>query len=168
VYLANDAIGSEETVNDIASIVFYKIPYQDMVSLAWGSGPAEVTVSKKDILVTHPNPSYYQVEIKPQEETRTLILNQAYHRGWKAFSIQPSHSQFQNWFHLTFPFIFGSEIKSHVMINNWANGWVLPAGNVNGATVVLFFMPQLFEWIGFVLLLLPLVFITFLPPNRQK
>lgn len=168
VYLANDAIGSEETVNDIASIVFYKIPYLDMVHLAWGSGPAEITVSKKDILVTHPNPSYYQVEIKPQEGTRTLILNQAYHRGWKSFSIQTSHSQFQNWLYLTFPFIFGSEIKSHVMINNWANGWVLPAGNANGATVVLFFMPQLFEWIGFVLLLLPLVFITFLPPNRQK
>ncbi|MCX6792090.1 MAG: hypothetical protein NT149_03580 [Candidatus Gottesmanbacteria bacterium] len=157
VYLANDAIGSQETVNDIASIVFYKIPYQEMIHMSSGSGTAGETVPEKDIRVTHPNSAYYQVDIKHQERTRTLILNQSYHRGWKAFYIQTSNSQLNNWFHLTFPFVFGSEIKEHVMVNNWANGWVLPAENFNDSSVVIFFMPQLFEWLGFILLPLPLL-----------
>ena len=28
-----------------------------------------------------------------------------------------------------FPFISGAEIKDHVLINNWANGWVLRQGS---------------------------------------
>ncbi len=157
VYLANDAIGRQETVNDIASIVFYKIPYQDMIRISSGPGTTGATVSEGDVRVTHPNPAYYHVEIKPQEGIHTLILNQAYHWGWKAFYVQTSNSRFTNWFHLTFPFVFGREITNHVMVNNWANGWVLPTGNVNDSSVVIFFMPQLFEWLGFILLPLPLL-----------
>jgi hypothetical protein len=170
VYLANDAIGSQETVNDIASIVFYKIPYQEMVHISQGSGITEIPVPEKYIRVTHPNPAYYQVEIKPQNggETHTLILNQAYHWGWKAFYVQTSNSQLNNWLHLTFPFMFGREIKEHIIVNNWSNGWVLPADNFNDASVVIFFMPQLLEWLGFILLLLPILFIFVLLPNRQK
>jgi hypothetical protein len=168
VYLANDAIGSQDSVNDIASISFYEIPYQQMVHISSGSGTAERTVSEHTILVTHPNPAYYHVAIKPQAGTRTLILNQAYHWGWKAFYIQPSNSQLGNWFHLTFPFVFGNEINAHVMVNNWANGWVLPADNVSGSSVVIFFMPQLLEWLGIILLPLPLLVIFVLRPNQQK
>lgn len=168
VYIANDSIGSENSVNDIASIVFYKIPYQEMVHKLSGAGITGKTISENGIGVTHPNPSYYLVAIDPQKEPRTLILNQAYHWGWKAFYIQSSTSPFQNWFHLTFPFIFGCEIKEHVMVNNWANGWVLPADDFSNASIVIFFMPQLLEWFGFILLPLPLLFIFVLQPNRQK
>ncbi len=168
VYIANDAIGTQETVNDIASIVFYKIPYREIVHESSGSGITGKIVPENVIGVTHPNPSYYLVAIEPQKEPRTLILNQAYHRGWKAYYIQPSDSQFKNWFHMTFPFIFGTEIKEHVMVNNWANGWVLPSAGFDDSSVVLFFIPQLLEWFGFILLPLPLLFIFVLQPNRQK
>lgn len=171
VYLANDAIGSQKTVNDIASIIFYKIPYQEMVHMSSRSGTSADSIPEKDIRVTHPNPAYYQVEIKPQKEgwgAHTLILTQAYHRGWKAFSIQTSNSQLTNWFHLMFPFVFGGEIKEHVMVNNWANGWVLPAEHVNDSSVVIFFMPQIFEWLGFILLPLPLLFTFVLQPNQRR
>jgi hypothetical protein len=163
VYLTNDAIGGQKTVNDIATIVFYKIPYQEMVHISEGSGTVGTLVPEKDIRVTHPNPAYYQVEIKPQNGggTQTLILNQSYHWGWKAFYIQTANSQFNNWLNLTFPFVFGSELKQHVVVNNWANGWVLPAENFNEATVVIFFMPQLLEWLGFILLPLPLLLLLF-------
>ncbi len=168
VYLANDAIGSQETVNDIASIVFYKIPYQEMVHESSGSGITGKTISEINPQVIHPNPAYYKVDINPQEGTRTLILNQAYHRGWNAFYIQHSTSSFQNWFHLTFPFIFGSEIKEHVLVNNWANGWVLPADNFSDSSIVIFFMPQLLEWLGLILLPLPFLIAFVLRPDRQK
>ena len=49
-----------------------------------------------------------------------------------------------------FPFLFGKEIKDHVLVNNWANGWLLP-NDTNTYSLVIVFLPQYLEYFGFIL-----------------
>ncbi len=70
----------------------------------------------------------YFAHASSDKNTKTIVYNQAYDRGWKAY-------------------LNGQELKNHVKINNWANGWVVPA-NSNGSVRV-FFWPQLLEYVGF-------------------
>ena len=64
----------------------------------------------------------------PADKQETIVYNQAYDRGWKAY-------------------LNGQELKNHVKVNNWANGWVVPTDS-NGSIRV-FFWPQMLEYIGF-------------------
>ena len=142
IYLANDSIGRTETINDIKRISFYKIPYQDMMNLR--SPPLPITDHRSPITeftVSHPNPAYYRILLNSSLVSRssTLVLSQAFHPGWYAFIRIPE-----------FPYL--KSVGRHVLVNNWSNGWVLPS---NQATIFIFFLPQLLEWIGFLLIPLP-------------
>lgn len=63
-----------------------------------------------------------------------------------------------------FPFLFGTEIKDHVLVNNWANGFLLrpeefgTSADKGTQTIILFFWPQLLQWFGFLLLPIPFIF----------
>lgn len=80
----------------------------------------------------------------------------------------------------------------HILINNWANGWILPkAGMTNkqidtytnnqmneesrsnevtnhDAIVILFFLPQLLEFLGFLLLPIPFIGVFLISYNNRK
>lgn len=148
--------------------------------------------------VEHPNPAYYKVimsySLSPEPSTLPpvpsyVILSQSYHPGWKAYEITSCQSsavscQIKNKLQAALPFLFGKEIKEpfgktqgkHVLVNNWANGWVIDKSqitNPNGQCrksqnntilssvdhcdleLVIFFLPQLLEFLGFALLPLP-------------
>ena len=49
------------------------------------------------------------------------------------------------------------------MVNNRANGWIVPAGQ---STIVLFFWPQALEYIGFGILFATMIIIFFPARNR--
>lgn len=53
----------------------------------------------------------------------TLILSQAFDEGWKAYTMINDQHSMINSIRQFFPFIFGKELRKHVMIDNWANGW---------------------------------------------
>ncbi|MEK7587988.1 MAG: hypothetical protein AAB457_04185, partial [Patescibacteria group bacterium] len=155
VYISNDAIGNQETVNDIKSITFYRIPYQELVTLHSAgvqSLSAETQPQGRALSVEHPNPAFYEVSMRQcttctdTSDALTLILSQAFDPGWLAFTKTT-----------TFPFL--QPIRSHVLVNNWSNGWIL---NPTNQTIILFFWPQLLEWIGFLLLPIPFM-LTFFP-----
>lgn len=80
-----------------------------------------------------------------------IALNQGFDNGWKAYEVDSKLGEI-------FPFLFGNELKDHVLVNNWANGWEIPQSNTN-KTIVLFFLPQLLQWFGFLLIPLPFVVI---------
>lgn len=100
---------------------------------------------------------YYQIKAHPEKET-VLIFNQSFDKGWHAYIIQNSESRIQNWFYRTFPFVFGKEIKNHVLVNNWANGWIMEEAE-DEKTIIIFFLPQLLQWIGFALLPISFLFL---------
>ncbi|MBU1327054.1 hypothetical protein KKB64_02040 [Patescibacteria group bacterium] len=161
VYLSNDSIGRHKTINDIKSIRFYIFPYYDLVRYHSFLPAQPQGLNSEVVFVEHPNPSYYRVIIQPtthNPQPTTLILNQAYHPGWKAYIINTS-CQLEKQVKELLPFLFGTEIKEHVLVNNWANGWRLPSPdttyNLQPTTIILFFWPQLLEYLGFILLPVP-------------
>ncbi len=173
VYLSNDAIGKTETVNDISRIRMYKIPYNDLVNLSSRDRSDGAAIfrdcfacARNDISVSHPNPAFYQIKLNGASAATspTLILDQAFDPGWIAWD--------------------GKQFLPHVLVNNWANAWLEEPKSADQAQhepstnssekanakprrrwIVIFFLPQLLEWIGFALLPLPFLAIILYDRN---
>lgn len=79
-----------------------------------------------------------------------LIHNNSYTTAWNAYVV---HNQFQRFF----PF-FGRKLNEHVLVNNWANGWVLSEEDKNSEIRIIFW-PQYLEYIGFLIMFGTLVYI---------
>jgi len=54
---------------------------------------------------------------------------------------------------LLIPF-FQPEIKNHLLVNNWENGWRLPPSIISHqpSTITIIYLPQYLEYLGFGLL----------------
>lgn len=86
----------------------------------------------------HFNSSLIKVSGVSSASSSQLIFNQSFNSGWLAFYFQGLRPVF---------------LTNHILINNWANGWSLPADNSSPITVYLFFWPQLLQLLGFGLLI---------------
>lgn len=148
VYMTNDSIGQTETVNDIGSINFYPFPYQNLVSSHSPipeTATASAAVASNPTAVVHPNPAVYTVTMPSGHTAETLILSQSYNPSWYAYDMTglPRVARL-------LPFLFGKSLTGHALVNNWENGWVLPA---QAQTIVIVFLPQYLEYAGFLLLI---------------
>jgi len=88
---------------------------------------------------------YYQAGLSSQE-LQTIFLSQAFDPGWRAY-------------------LNGRELKDHVLVNNWANGWRLrpehfgdPKGNYK---MTIIFWPQYLQFAGFALLIVAFMAVFF-------
>ena len=184
ITMDNLSVDNDTTINDISSVRVYTIPYEKMVGMKIQKSEVGSQRSDSSITLTsvdHPNPAYYKIKIMENGEWKmentALILSQSFDKGWRAYTIQNAECRMQNffcriqnWLSLTFPFLFGKELKDHVLVNNWENAWVIQMGNGewkmenNGNIIILFFLPQLLEWLGFALL--PIPFLLLLVSKR--
>lgn len=73
---------------------------------------------------------------KPLEQGKNLLVyNQAFESGWVAWcGFKPCRAE-------------------HILVNNWANGWVFNGVTPSSQSVIIFFWPQILEYVGFVALL---------------
>ena len=78
----------------------------------------------------------------------TLVLGQAFESGWIA--------------------LCGNKVcpAKHVLVNNWANGWVFENNSYNGK-ITIFFWPQVLEYVGFAMFLFCLL-ILFIYKNEDS
>ncbi len=74
---------------------------------------------------------YFYSDKRPKEQ-KVIVLNQSFHPAWQAY-------------------LGKNKLKDHMLVNNWANGWILPE-NYSGEKVVFVFWPQLLEFFGFLIL----------------
>lgn len=158
------SIGQEESVNDLGQITVNPIPYRFLTGIKLvkpdnGGDLAKLLPVEK---VEHPNPSVYKIELGIMDheswENTTLVLSQAYHEGWKAYEISNSQFPISNFL----PFIFSNELKDHVLVNNWANGWTIDNSELGArnSELIIVFWPQYLEYLGFVLMIaVPLILI---------
>lgn len=159
VHFHNTAIGQQETSNTLRGIAMYPIPYNFLTSLLLVSEglQREKSNSIRVDSVSHPNESLYLVEVP--KDAKTLIFSQLFHHCWKAYEVQNG-----NWINQLFPFIFGKELKEHVLINNWENGWVLDdkltIQQINNSTIVLVYLPQYLEYVGFGILGITVIWLS--------
>ena len=157
-------IGNEESLNEVRYVQFIQIPYYRIASLSFIK--EGYTPKTNSALITESNeinPSLYQTQVSFKDDGEGLIaLFKAYDPGWSAYEVKVSckWSDVSCWPTLALPFLFGDEIKVHVELNSWANGWLLPKSSiVNGqSSIVIVYLPQYLEYAGFAILVLTFLF----------
>lgn len=143
----------DPTVNDLAGVGAWYIPYAFINELVFES-PA-LTSSVKEPLspriqgVKHKSEAIYEIDIENLGPNKSaLVLSQSFDEGWKAYRVQ-------SFLNTTLPFLFGKELKEHVLVNGWANGWLLDNYTLDAkrSTLVIIYLPQYLQYLGFGLLL---------------
>ena len=190
IHIDNDSIGKVKTVNDLVRITVNPIPYRFLTGIKIVKQSSEIDINPSSsnsdgISIDHPNPSYYQVQLDSstiggvhsatpevslsQSNNVTLVLSQSFDEGWKAYEIKSEKSKVKSFLTSFFPFWFGEEFKDHVLVNNWENGWGLEprTENLEPRTIVIVYLPQYLEYIGFFLLGIGIVIIFFYK-NRTR
>ena len=146
INIGNLGIKKTPSINDLKSIKIIPIPYK------WLSQIKTATMKQP----ASPQGGFNN------EAINVLILPQSFEKGWKAYGIKNYELGIMNWSANLFPFIFGKELKDHVLVNGWANGWKINnltmqqfnnRNNLNNETIVIRFLPQYLEYLGFILLL---------------
>ncbi len=141
LHFNNISIGKDTTVNDLKHVAVYPIPFDFL------SGIKLVNTDKNS-----------------NQNKNIFIFYQSYHPLWKAYEIElktpfgPSsgrgqNSKLKNFLGRAFPFLFGKEIKEHVLVNNWTNGWVLENSQLStlNSQLIVIFLPQYLEYFGLLL-----------------
>lgn len=147
------------TVFDIKDVSIYPFPYSFLSQLYLHKAESNSVIG--NMIPSNSvkrNITSYEVQSNYEKDS-TLTLLQSYHDGWKAYDMQAQNSKLKTQIETMFPFLFGREIKEHVLVNNWANGWELPPGEHN---IVIIFWPQYLEFIGFGLLIITFIWILLL------
>ena len=184
MYFDNISIGRVKTVNDLGRITVNPIPYRFLTGLkvlkdssvsstieGVRASQAQLATLEVSYRVQNPNPSLYQItmnnETMKQLNNVTMVLSQSYDSGWRAYQFNNSQLSIINYL---FPFWFGEEIKDHVLVNNWENGWQLSNETMkqcnNGqCKIIIVYLPQYLEYVGFILLGLGLLIFLFYPNN---
>lgn len=89
-----------------------------------------------------PNNSFIKVTLPSTNNSHQyLTLYQSYDSAWLAFYFD-SYGRLQ--------------LLPHYLLNNWANAWDM--SSLQNQTIYILFWPQLLEFLGFILLLIPLIF----------
>lgn len=126
----NFAITKSPSVNDLKLIKIISFPYSRLSQIE----------------------QYNSVNVF--KETSVLSFSQSFEAGWKAYEInvKSQNSKVKSILTNIFPFFFGKELKNHVLVNNWENGWVLDSKfNVQDSKFVIIFWPQYLEYLGFLI-----------------
>lgn len=137
LHFDNWSFNKDYSINDLGEITVYPIPYNFLINLS-------LTKDIKNGKLTNIPSSHslqYLYTAKLTSGQKDLILYQSYDPGWQAF-------YFKDIFHI-------QRVPEHVLINNWANGWKI---NSPG-TVIIIFLPQLLEFLGFGIFALTIYFL---------
>lgn len=171
IHIDNISIGREQTINDLGKITINPIPYNFLTSLKIVKGDKIYENTNKTVVpssVGHPNPSFYQIEFGSDTQKQigtdtTLVLSQGFDFGWHAYQITNDWLTDSWYMKLLIPML-GKELKNHVMVNNWENGWEIKNPQ-KPVTIVLFYLPQYLEYLGFGLLGVSILFLLL---TKQK
>ncbi len=168
LYFDNKSYGREETINDLGKITVNPIPYRLLTSLKivnQNFNNQQSTINNQQLLsVSHPNPSFYEIRINnetmKQSNNQVLILSQSFDSGWHAYEITNDWLTDSWYMKLLIP-LFGTELKNHVLVNNWENGWQIPqsANNNHQSTIAIIYLPQYLEYLGFTIFLASILFV---------
>lgn len=141
------------SANELNALSVYLMPYDVVKGLGINLSSGSIKKAQTSNSFEAKKLAYhkYTVDMDKGSNNSTVVLNQAYHEGWKAYEIVYGKSQIANSLKDAFPSIFGTEVKNHVIVNNWANGWTLEdqKSNLKDQKIFIVYLPQYLEYMGF-------------------
>lgn len=115
--------------------------------------------------------SQIQIDKVGQEKlpnSNLLVSSQSYNSGWRAYDIKlkAQDSKAKSLPVQFLPFIFGKELKNHVLVNNWENGWILPNDKpqTTNDQIIIVYLPQYLEYLGIIALAMTFILLA-IPKN---
>jgi len=138
VHLTNIAVGKNEIAYTLKKAVLSEFPVDWMMAIKWvkNSPLPEIKDGRYlfKIAVRKYSGIYFVDKTNLSGDRSVVFVDQAFENGWVAWcGFKPCQAE-------------------HVLVNNWANGWVF---NHDGAissssqNVLIFFWPQILEYLGF-------------------
>lgn len=160
INLENLAIKGSPSVNFISTLDIIPIPY-DFLEKINSEQKSYINFDLKIRNTTIYNPSFYVAEYSG---TRGILsLGLSFERGFMAYKINCSGKVSCLIKGTLAPFA-SEPIKEHVLVNNWANGWLINDTRLNSPNtkIAIVYVPQYFEYLGvFIIVLLFLFLIVF-------
>ncbi len=132
--IENTSIGDDRSVNSYDDIGVYPFPFdfvggirvvdESLVNSVALNGIVKPTYNKLSNFI-------YKINVSNIKNQQIIVVNQAYEHGWIAFCG------------------LGLCQAEHVLVNNWANGWVFNGSRPLPDVVTIIFWPQILEYLGF-------------------
>lgn len=158
------SVGTEKASAEINKIALYPFPENTIRNIRIVTDIDPKTIAKNTqetpLEFTKIVPSLYVA--KNVKSNSTVVLSQAYDSGWSAYQVSGK----PNFLQLALPFLFGKSLGNHVKVNNWANGWSgeqsssSPASETRQGWIIIVYLPQYLEYLGFILTFGTLVFVA--------
>jgi hypothetical protein len=149
--LRNESYKTISSTNTLMSLSTYLLPYKELKNMQLKSIiPQQPTQALNRFTAEKLSYYLYTVSLYSGQNT-TVALAQSYDPGWKAYDVGNSTWTVAGKLKQLFPFLFGTELKNHVMVNNWENGWILSnySPSAINHTLIIVYLPQYLEYAGF-------------------
>ncbi len=164
----NNSLPTIESINEISGLTIYNFPYAEIKSLVLKKKNTTLTQATflDDYSAEKKSLYAYHVSVPQQDSQSTIVLHQSFHEGWRMYRMS---SESPSFFEKTLPYLFTQEIKTHTKINNWENGWQIPASEKEN-TYLLIYLPQHLQFVGMILcaVLLIILSISALLPMKNS
>lgn len=144
VTVQNSSYNTYSSINDIGDIRLFA--YQETETHTTQTDTHQATIVTPQS-VFHPVSGLYIVTTGTNHVTTNMLLSQAYDTGWYAYDLSAK-----------------TRLKNHTLVNNWENGWELPVET--GHSIVIIYLPQLLEYLGFLCIPIAIWIISTLSPPR--
>ncbi len=159
--------GTETAKSSIGKISIYPFPLDTLKKIRLINKNRSLNHSTKEPLGFKKIANFIYRTDLPNPDSY-LVLSQSFDEGWKAYNIEvkSQKSKIKSFLDTYFPFLFGEELKNHVLVNNWANGWALPESGIRNqeSGIVILYLPQYLEFLGFFLLFATFFYILRVKP----
>lgn len=158
ININNLGVKRTPAINDLQDIQIIPFPFRWMSSLQIKPTFHHSAQSASSLPISYITNNQHKIILTLPKQNREdqviLLLNYSFNPGWKVYTIMQNKSQMISGIMQIVPFLFGEEIKNKVLVNNWANGWILPNEYKNSSiqpVVVIMFLPQYLFYLGFLI-----------------
>lgn len=135
LHILSQSLNKDPSVSQIESISIYPAPLKTLGLIRLSKPELDLSnqPAKASPINNEKTSSFlYKVVIN---EPGTLVLSQAFHKGWYAYRLDG---------------LFPERISRHVLANNWANGWEIEkSSDGKSQRILIIFWPQLLQFVGF-------------------
>jgi len=156
----NNSYSNISSENILNSLKVYGFPVDELRSISITTNNSLLAEPQYSIPEKVVKTGYHRYDISSSTDFDSLLFYQEFHSGWKAYASSCRLSDVSCKIKNYVPFLFGTELKDHVLVNNWANGFVLNNTTSDDSTIVIIFWPQYLQFAGFGILGVVVAFLT--------